>query len=172
MAATSKMIISQTVIAFSAIMFAICEYKNIKCHSFNKTCLAVAVWLLLEILSDYIATSFSEEVTAVEAARYYLILASAALSMMAITHVSGDYPKTIKISFTAITFICVAMAFYRWVVQSRWDEGGANFYASYGVAIDSIFVYSIAAMDALMIILGVYSALADNNNTDDRVQDE
>lgn len=159
-------------VASSAIMLAICAYQKLRYDSFSNTCLVVAIWLSLEISSDYISTSFGVEVTAIEAARYYLILASASLTMMTITHLNGLYPRSIRIMFTAITFICVSMAFYRWGVQSRWSEGGAEFYNSYGILIDSAFVYSIAAMDALMILLGVYSALANNTNTNDSIRGE
>ena len=156
-------------IAFSAVMLAICAYQKLRYNHFSNTCLVVAIWLALEITSDYISTSFGVEVTAIEAARYYLILASASLTMMAITHLNGLYPKSIRIMFTLITCICVSMAFYRWGVQSRWSEGGAEFYHSYGLLLDSAFVYSIVAMDALMILLGVYSALATTTNTDNSI---
>lgn len=164
----SNMLISQIVVAFSVAMFVMCAYQKITLNRYSNTCLIVAVWLALEILSDYISISFSEYVTSIEAVRYYFILSSASLAMMTTTHLNGLYPKSIRIMFTAITFICVSMAFYRWGVQSRWDSWGADFYESYGLFLDFTFVCSIAAMDGLMIVLGFYSALDlisdDNDN--------
>lgn len=168
----SSLYISQAIAAISVAMFALCACQKVKFGTLNRVCLVVAIWLSLEILSDYISTSFQLETSAIESARYYLILASASLIMMAITHLNGIYPKSIRIMFTLITFICVSMAFYRWGAQSRWSEGGAEFFNSYGTLLDSAFVYSIVAMDALMILLGVYSALVTSSNTTNSIRGE
>lgn len=163
----SSMLANQVVAAFSAVMLVLCAYHKYKFNRYSNTCLVVALWLALEVLSDYVAISFSQTVTPIEAVRYFFILASASLVMMATTHLNGLYPKSIRIMFTAITFLCVSMAFWRWGVQTRWDSGGAEFYDSYGVLIDSSFFCSIVGLDTLMIILGVYSALDINSNADD-----
>ncbi len=168
MSILSNLFISQVVVAFGAAMLATCIYQRVIVGHYSKTCLVVAIWLLLEVLSDFISTSFSFSVNAVEAVRYYFIFSVASLSMMVTTHLNGSYPRSIRIMFTAITYIGVSMAFYRWGVQSRWEVWGESFYSSYGLLIDSLFVWSIAGLDALMIILGVYSAVSIgfNNNAD------
>ena len=166
------MFISNCIAVISAVMLC---YSASSYHRFGKcdyVCLTVGLWLAVEILSDLITLQFSQEAYAADSVVYFFTLSVASLIFLYETNIKRNYPETISRCFMVITVACVLMAFYRWVAQSRWDDGGAEFYYSYGIMLDSAFVYSIVAMDALMIILGVYSALATSTNTDDSMGGE
>lgn len=145
-------------------------YSKFKSKPVDITCLIVGLWLIIEVISDLVTLQFSYYAEANEVVSYYFTLATASLIFMYETTLRRVYAKTVKRCFTLITVICVAMAFYRWGVQSHWEDGGAEFYNAYGIVIDSAFVLSILAMDSLMITLGVYSALATNNNSDNSIR--
>ena len=169
----SSLLIPISIAACGVAMLSLALFKRLKTGWFNFPCVIISVWLMADITIDITATGLNEYWYAAESALYYYLFA--ATSLMILYHVSkspGVYPKSLKFSFLMITIVCVAMAMYRWFVQSRWDDGGAEFYYSYGIMLDSAFVYSIVAMDALMIILGVYSALATSTNTDDSMGSE
>lgn len=163
------MFTSICIAATGAAMLCYSLYSNLIGRRVDKTCLVVGLWLSVEILSDLLTLGFNQYADAAESVTYYFALAAASLIFMYETLIRGDYAKTIQRCFTLITIICVLMAFYRWFVQSRWVDGGAEFYYSYGIMLDSAFVFSILAMDSLMIILGVYSALATSNNSNNSI---
>lgn len=168
----SSLIIPQTLAAIGAALLVCLTLDRLRYGEFNKVCMLVAVWLIFDISIDYLATGLSEYWSAIDSVVYYYLFSITSLFFLYQVATKSAYPKSMKIMFTTISIVCVLMAFYRWGVQSRWSEGGANFYHSYGLLLDSAFVYSIVAMDALLILLGVYSALATSTNSNNSIRGE
>ena len=147
---------------------------KIRYNNHSAACLLISIWLIADITIDFIATGLEEYWSASDSTSYYYLFAITSLMILyRVISKPEIYQLSLKRMFMVITILCVPMAMYRWFAQSRWSEGGAEFFNTYGIFIDSAFVYSIVAMDALMILLGVYSALATNTtNTDNSIRGE
>lgn len=169
----SSLIIPQALAAIGAAMLVCLLADRLRYNRYSAPCFLISLWLISDIAIDYASTGLEEYWTAADSVTYsYLFAATSLIFLSHVVFNPARYQKSFKWFFMTITFICVSMAFYRWGVQSRWSEGGAEFFHTYGTLLDSAFVYSIVAMDALMILLGVYSALATNTNTDNSIRGE
>ena len=165
----SRTLIPQALAVIGAAMLTCLFADKVRYKSFNHTCLLVALWLCADIAIDFASTGLNEYWTASDAVIYFYLFAITSVLFLYQSSNQDVYPKSINFMFMAIAAICVAMGMYKWFSQSRWVDGGAEFYYSYGIMLDSAFVFSILAMDSLMIILGVYSALATNNNSNNSI---
>ena len=141
--------------------------------STDKTLRLVGFWFFAEFMCDAITTRLSEYAFAGEVVTYFYLYAITSLmfSVWVLFHRKA-YSKSIISLFISVSILSVAFAVYRYLLQSRVAEWGAEFYLEFGAYADTTYFLSIVAMEALMITLGVYSALATSTNTNDSIRGE
>lgn len=139
----------------------------------DKTLRLVGAWFFAEFLCDAVATGLDEYVySAVITAYFYLYAITSLMFSVWVLVRNKAYSKSIISLFVSISVLSVAFAAYRYSMQSRWDLWGREFYSEFGIYPDALFFLSIVALEALMITLGVYSALATNTNTNNGIRGE
>lgn len=168
----SSLIIPQALAVIGAALLVCLAADRQRYGSFNKVCLLVALWLICDIAIDYVATGLDEYWSAMDSVVYTYLFAITSIFFLHRVATKSGYPKSMKLIFAAISFVCVFTAFYRFGAQSNWSEGGEEFFHSYGPLLDSVFVCSILAADAALILLGVYSALASPTNSNHSLRGE
>ena len=132
----------------------------------NKTLRLTGFWFFAEFMCDAVSTNLAESVTATEIVIYFYLYAITSIMFAAfVIRNRAQYSKSIVSIFTAIAFLSVAFAAYRYALQTSLSGWGAQFYLNFGAQADVTFFLSVVALEALMILLGVYSALATNTNT-------
>ncbi len=169
----SSLLIPVSISGIGLAMLICLAADKIRYNNYSAACLLISIWLIADITIDFITTGLEEYWSASDSTLYYYLFAITSLMILyRVVSKPALYQLSLKRMFMAITFLCVPMAMFRWFAQSRWEVGGAEFYYSYGIMLDSAFVFSILAMDSLMIILGVYSALATSTNTNNSIRSE
>ena len=140
----------------------------------DKTLRLVGLWFFAEFMCDAATTRLSEYAFANEMVAYFYLYAITSLmfSVWVLFHYK-EYSKSITSLFVTISILSVAFAAYRHSLQSSVTDWGAEFHLEFGAYADTTYFLSIVALEALMILLGVYSALATNTtNTDNSIRGE
>lgn len=136
----------------------------------DKTLKLVGAWFIAEFICYAVTIFFNEYASASEMVSYRYLYATTALFFSAyVIRNKSTYSKSVTSLFILVSILSVASGAYHWLFQSRWTEGGQEFYLDYGFQIDLIYFLSIVALEALMIILGAYSALVTTTNTDNGI---
>ncbi len=136
----------------------------------DKTLRLVGFWFFAEFMCDAITTNLGEYALASDVVTYFYLYAITSLifSVWVLSHREA-YSKSIISLFISVSVLSVAFAAYRYFLQSRMAGWGYDFYLDFGAYADTIYFLSIVALEALMVTLGVYSALATNNNSNNSI---
>ncbi len=139
----------------------------------DKTLRLIGAWFFAEFLCDAVTTQLNEYAYSGEIVSYFYLYATTSLMFSAWALFKREvYSKSIISLFVSISVLSVAFVAYRYPTQSRWVEWGGEFYLEHGVYADSFYFLSVVALEALMILLGVYSALATSANTNNSIRSE
>lgn len=139
----------------------------------DKTLRLVGFWFFAEFMCDAVTTRLGEYAFATEIVTYFYLYATTSLMFSAwVLFHRKAYSKSIISLFVFVSVLSVTFAVYRYFLQSRVAEWGAEFYLEFGTYADTTYFLSIVALEALMITLGVYSALATSTNTNDSIRGE
>lgn len=149
-------------LAFTSIALAIASfiYKD-------RTLALCSVWFVAEIASDWITTGFSKYATAEEFASYmYLFASTSVLFSIFIIKNRNLFSKSLLSIMLIICLLSVPFGGYHYFVQSNWDSWGSEHYWAISIWVDWIYSITIVGLEALMILLGVYSAMASSRSHD------
>lgn len=127
-----------------------------------------SAWFFAEIACDGLTTGFGEHADASEIVAYqYLYSITAMLFMIYVIKNKQLFSKSASNILLLICIFSVLYGCYNWFIQSNWFEYGKAFYDDYSYFVDSAYFMTITALEALMLLLGVYSAMDFTNNSDD-----
>ena len=132
----------------------------------NKTLSLCGLWFVSELACDGLTTGFSEYATATQYVSYlYLYAITSILFSFYVIKNNKSFSKSLLSIFLSICILSVIVGAYHWFVQSNWSDWGCDHYYAYGETIDGTYFTIIVALEALMILLGVYSAMASIRST-------
>lgn len=126
-----------------------------------------SAWFFAEIACDGLTTGLGEYADASQMVAYrYLYSITAMLFMIYVIKNKQLFSKSVSNILLLITVFSVLSGCYHWSIQSNWFEFGKVFYNAYSYLIESAYFFIITALEALMLLLGVYSAMDFTNNSD------
>lgn len=124
-----------------------------------------SAWFFAEIACDGLTTGFGEYADASQMVAYrYLYSITAMLFMIYVIKNKQLFSKSVSNILLLITVFSVLSGCYHWSIQSNWFEFGKVFYSVYSYLVESVYFLIITALEALMLLLGVYSAMDFANN--------
>ena len=137
----------------------------------SKSLRLVGLWFIAEFMCDLVTTGLNEYASDLEIVTYMYLYAITAL-MFSVWALENPkvYSRKIIAPFVFLSILSVAFVAYRYPVQSRWFTWGEGFYFEFGISADLTYFLLVLAMDAILIILGVHSALDTNTNANDGIR--
>lgn len=137
----------------------------------DKSLRLVGLWFIAEFMCDLVTTGLNEYASALEIVTYMYLYAITALMFSAwVLENPKTYSRKMIAPFVLLSFLSVAFVAYRYPVQSRWIEWGGDFYFEFGIDADLAYFLLVLAIEAILIILGVHSALDTHTNANDGIR--
>lgn len=154
-------LLSSNLITIITAVIAIAVFLCAKLTGKADTIKLCAAWFMAEIACDGLTTGFSKYADAAEMVAYrYLYSVTALLFMIYVIKNKELFSKSIANILLCICVLSVLSGAYHWFFQSNWGSWGVGFYDAYSYCIDLIYFFSIVALEAAMLLLGFYSAMA------------
>ena len=138
------------------VILALVKYKPLKLLGF---------WFVCEFACVWFVTGLAEYATAADMITYrYLYAMSAVLFTYHASVKFKTFPKIFRLFFFSIAVLSVLDGIYHYSVRSNLDTWGLEFNDNIGYIIDMGYFLTITGLEALLLALGVTSALANNFN--------
>ena len=127
----------------------------------NPTMRLCGFWFVAEVVCSLVTVGVGEYANAQQMLTYrYLYAITSIIFCIHVSKTGSKYSDKIGYIFKAIAIFSVTNGEYHWFMQSQWVQWGEAFALEYGSLVNNGYFFIIAGLDALLVILGVSSALA------------
>jgi hypothetical protein len=96
----------------------------------------------------------------------YLYAITSVLFILYVIKNNHKFSKSLTTVMFLVCLFSVASGAYHWFIRSNWGSWGEDFYLQFGLMVDWIYFTITVALEALMVLLGVYSAMVSIRSND------